>query len=238
MIRLVLVIRLLALVAVAATILKGCGVIFPRPFPCDRFSESRWQEYHFGVDTLHDVIATTMKVWDIERKRIHSTFYAGGDLRVAWSDDARFFSGSGHSAWFREDRILYRIWIAWDNPKPTLSQVINCLGFPDFYEAYFEQGPHARGLVLNLWYGEKGLIVSRFSIHYRESTPAISPRHRMESFTVVAPGSLEEMARNASGGSDDPSWQAYILCLLRPWPGSIEEMEVERFIESRRCGKS
>ena len=238
MIRYVRGIRFLALVAVMAIALKGCGVVFPPPFPCDRFSESRWQEFHFGADTPQEVIATIMKVWDIERKHIHSTFYAIGDLRIAWTDETRLYSGSGHSAWFREDRRLFQITVRWDDPKPSLTEVIDCLGFPDYYEAFFEQGIHARNLRLALWYVDKGLVVFHSSIHYRERTPAVSPRQPLEYLIVVAPGNLEEMARNVYRNGDDPAWQAYTLCLLRPWPGSIEEMEVERFIESRRCGKS
>ena len=238
MIRIVRAIRFLALISVVTIVLKGCGVISPPPFSCDRFSESRWQEFHFGVDTLQDVIATLMELWGIERKYIYFRFYTVQDFRIGWTDDTRAFSGSGHFARFREDQRLSRITVEWENPKPSLTQVIDCLGVPDLYAAYYEPVAEARSLELALWYVERGLIVQNSSIHYRERTPDVSPRRRLEHLIVVPPGDLEEMVRNAYRGGDDPGAQAYTLCLLRPWPGSVEEIEVERFIESRRCGKS
>ena len=72
-------------------------MISPPPFSCDRFSESRWQEFHFGVDTLQDVIATLMELWGIERKYIYFRFYTVQDFRIGWTDDTRAFSGSGQA---------------------------------------------------------------------------------------------------------------------------------------------
>ena len=238
MIRLVHAIRFFALVIVVAIALKGCGVILAPPFPCSKFSESRWQEFQFGIDTPQDVIATVVELWELERKHIRLRTNIIGEIQVAWTDEIGFSPGSGYSAWFREDRRLFQIIVRWDNPEPSIAQVIDCLGAPDFYEAYYEPVAEARSLELALWYVEKGLVVQNSSIHYRERTPAVSPRQRLEHLIVGAPGDLEEMVRNVYTGGDDPSWQAYTLCLLRPWPGSVEEIEVERFIESRRCGKS
>ncbi len=183
-------------------------------------------------------MSTVVELWDLERKHIRLSTQTIGEVRVAWTDDSGLFSGSEYSAWFREDRRLFQVTLKWDDPKPSLTQVIECLGSPDYYEAFYEQGIHARNLILALWYVDKGFVVSHSSIHYRERTPTVSPRLRLNYLIVVAPGDLNEMVRNVYTGGDDHSWQAYTLCLLRPWPGSIEEMEVERFIESRRCGKS
>lgn len=157
---------------------------------------------------------------------------------MAWSEYPGLFSGTGYAAWFREDRRLYRITVRWDKPKPSLTQVIDCLGHPEYYQAYYRQDIEARSLNLSLWYVEKGIVVHRTSFHFRESTPAIYPRQIMEMFAVVAPGELEGIARNISAANDDPSWQAHTLCLLRPWPGSIDEIETERFIENHRCKRS
>jgi len=176
-----------------------------------------------------------MKVWGKERKQIRLVGYSANDLRVGWSDAPGLFSGSSYAARFEEDRRLHRITARWDNPKLTLIQVIDCLGHPDLYIAYFRQGIHARRLELGLWYVGKGFIFSHSSTRYRESTPVITSNQRVERLIIVKPGELGEMIRNVYLSGNDSATRAYIECLLRPWPGSIEEMEVERLFENPRC---
>lgn len=54
--------RLLTLFAVVTIVLKSCGAVFPRPFPCNKFLEFRWQQFQFGIDTPQDVIGTAMEL--------------------------------------------------------------------------------------------------------------------------------------------------------------------------------
>ena len=222
-------------------ILTGCyrtPVVFgtPPPFSCDRIAESRWAEFRFGVDSPDDLVSAIVRLWDIDRGKVNVFPQPGESLRARWADNINSGSGAAYSALFREERRLVKVDVRWQYPQPTLSQVIDCLGFPQYYEAIFQSGLHSPHLVLGLWYTEKGLVVNHNSSDYLEPPPAIHPRLRMESFIVVAPGSPEQMVPNAYTKGYDPAIQAYGLCLLRPWPGSIEALELESFIgKKRRC---
>ena len=50
-------------------------------------------------------------------------------------------------------------------------------------------------------------------------------------FFFVAPGEHEKMVVKAYMLGDDLDILAYESCILRPWPGSIEALEVESFLD-------
>lgn len=222
-------------------ILMGCyrpPVVIgtPSPFSCARFAESRWAEFRFGVDSPDDLVGAIVRLWDIDRDQIHVFSQPEESLRARWADNINSGFGAAYSALFREERRLIKVDVLWQDPQPTLTQVIDCLGFPEYYEAIFQPATEGRHLRLGLWYTEKGLVVNHDSFDYREPPPAIHPKLRMDGFIVVTAGDPEQMAPNVYTVGYKPAIQAYGLCVLRPWPGSIEAIEIELYIgEGRRC---
>ena len=203
----------------------------PPPFSCARLTESHWAEFRFGVDSPDDVSATVSRLWHIDKDQIHFQPLVKEKLLVTWPGDTNVILNARYSALFREERQLTKVDVRWDRSRlpPTLAQVIDCLGFPQYYEAVYTPGageaPYQ--LRLALWYTKKGLVVIHESFHHIDQLPAIHLKQQMNSFTVVAPGDLEQMVPNAYTIGDDPDVQAYGLCVLKPWPGSIEATEVE-----------
>ncbi len=203
----------------------------PQPFSCARFGESYWEEFKFGVDSPSDVIAIVIRQWGLDKDKVHlDDTYQGPDiLEITWSDDIGVGLGANYSAVFRsEPQLLHvNVWWAQDHPRPALVQVIDCLGTPQYYDAYYQQEAEGQTLVLGLWYMEKGFVVNGSSSHLLALPSAIQPEYRMKSFTVTTPGSPEQMVTNANRNSDDPDIQGAHLCRLRPWPGSLEEIDIE-----------
>ena len=150
---------------------------------------------------------------------------------IQWQVEFHDGADPRYTAHFHEDWKLSYIYFMWWNRKPTLAQVIDCLGFPEHYAAYYEQGVEARALKVDLWYVDKGFVVEGYSFHGQDQPPEIRPEYRMSAFDATIPGDLERMISTMHISAV----HAYILCLLRPWPGSIEVIEVESLLENPRC---
>ena len=222
--------------------LMGCVVPLPPsrltsypPLSCDSFTESYWQEFTFGVDStdnVDDVVARIVKLWNLDSTRVDTEAeekYIGISWQVEFHDGA----DPRYTAHFHEEMKLTAVSFHWWNRKPTLALVIDCLGFPEHYAAYYRQDIEARSMAIDLWYTGKGFVVRGYSLHGEVMPPVIRPEYRMDNFVATTPGDLEQMISTMYDTT--PAVFARILCPIRPWPGSIEAIEVESFLENPRC---
>ncbi len=229
----------LAFLLTLILILSGCesDLIPPtvrnvQPLSCDIFTQSRWKEFRFGVDSPTDVVAKASNLWGIEQEQIQfSSMYQGGDL--GWSSR---LSGRdvSYSAWFGEERQLIAIRAYWRKPFATLFQVIDCLGAPDLYSARYELDNEPQ-LDLQLWYVERGFSFNHYSYPRNKTHPPIKPAQRIDGFSVAAPLPFNRAFPDLYAAGGDPVRSANALCLIKPWPGSIEAIEVTWFDNDSRC---
>ena len=197
----------------------------PHRFPCDRFGESLWQEFKLGVDSPDDVIATVNRLWGHDREQFTITEGSDNRLQMNWPDSSSIDLKANFSANFRDDHLT-RITFWWDLPEPALVQVIDCLGPPDYYSASYGSAQEGKGVGIKLWYVERGFHVSGVATAYfpGETLPeVIPPGFRMDAFLVLPPG-LEQMAYSLRYVDDEGN---PVLCVLKPWPGSIEAIEID-----------
>ena len=107
----------------------------PLLFHAQSSLKSHWQEFGFGTDSPTDVISSVVNLWDIDSDRVRVVELSSEDLRVKWGD-IQGELGIDYSALFREERQLIKVDVRW-HPSPTLAQVIDCLGFPEYYAAFY-----------------------------------------------------------------------------------------------------
>ena len=190
----------------------------PAPFSCAKFSIFRWQEFTFGVDSSDDVIATVAKLWGTDSDQV-----VGGAVQVdfpyvRWNDaDKEIY----YVATF-EGEQLDRIDVLF-HPAPTINQVIDCLGTPDYYIATGGSGEESTGL--QFWYVEKGFVADGHVFHtfpWQRPLETIPPGFGMYSFHVF-PAGIEQIARRFDYVDDDGN---PIFCILEPWLGSIEAIKI------------
>lgn len=204
-------------------------------FTCDSLTEPYWQEFNFGVesdDTWEDIVARIIELWDLDKSHLkleESDTGANAWWQVVFPDGA----DPRYRALYNKELRLTTIFFMWWNRKPTLTQIIDCLGLPEFYAAYYERGgAETYTLNLTLWYVNKGFVVHGYSFHHEEQPPSIEPEYRMQHFNATLPGDLEGMISKLH----IPATHAFFLCANRPWPGSIEEIEVESYLGAdARC---
>ena len=204
------------------------------PFTCESFTESYWQEFRFGADSSYevdDVIVKIVELWELDRSQLRIV-EDGKNVVVRWLVEFSDEADPAYAAHYHKDRRFSSVFFHWRSRKPTITQVIGCLGDPEFYAAYYYQGVEVRALKVDLWYVEKGFVLRGATFHGQEPSPQeISPDFPMALFTATRSGDLERMIELMYGSEV----LALLLCPIRPWAGSIEELEVESYIQNPRC---
>lgn len=220
----------------------------PLPFSCDVFTEGHWLELRFGADTPDDFVETVARVWGVEEGTIElvRAERAGKEaIRGRWNADSSVLPGQSYRVRFDREAKLSYVGVYWDREdvsQPTLVQVLDCLGVPDYYVAALVKD-RKDWLKFSLWYVEKGFVTlgSSFrpvlfgppgwpSIDSNTLMGSHANRHQGD-FNVVAAGNLKRMVSDVYG-ADLLAWE---LCLIRPWPGPIEAIEILSFEEYLRC---
>jgi hypothetical protein len=221
------------LAGICVFITLGCSGALSLPrtvrtsYSCQEFDETLWKEFRFGLtspETIVDVLETT---WRVDKNQIRFIPQPEDTFRVEWETNH-----NQYSALFRDERQLVKVDVWWQEPFPTLSQIMDCLGPPEQYQAFYEQVPDALQLQLSLWYPKKGFVVDGYSFHLQRQPPEIHPEYPMRGFITVASDAPERMVMNVYTHGNKPNIQTYGLRLLKPWPGSIEAIEVDSCLDS------
>ncbi|MYC96516.1 MAG: hypothetical protein F4X14_16245 [Caldilineaceae bacterium SB0661_bin_32] len=200
----------------------------PPPFSCGNFTEPYWQEFRFGVDSPDEVIETVIKLWNTDREQIFLDELSREEtLLVRWEDSQ---GERVYSARFREGEFHQVLVSFKSGRRPTLAQVIDCLGFPEYFAAYEARGVEKDSFVLALSYPEKGFEIYHVSFGALPKSTTDLPARLIDNLSVVAPGPPEQMVRDVYSYGHLPSVHAWGLCVLRPWPGSIGAIEIESFL--------
>lgn len=195
----------------------------PELLPCSLFDTSLWKEFSFGDDSPSDVISTVERLWDKEAGQV-STMSNYRDLFILWSDSVDGVHASYEAFFWREQEFMHVELQLY--PAPTLSQVLDCLGAPEYHEATLAAGIEYSYHVVSLWYTEKGLIAGDVAFPPVLYRTVIDAEYRIGFFVFVAPGELEELISNAYFSGMTEWVYEYGTCIIRPWPGSIEAIEV------------
>lgn len=219
-------------------ILAGCGVQesftvsgTPRPLTCEILAEFPWQEFSFGVDAPADVSSIAINFWGVEQDQFHFTNLYRDNLSMEWSG-SHSRRKINYSALFGVERQLERVDVTW-NPPATVAQVIDCLGAPRFYSAYYGPGHRESVLYLDLWYPDKGFSVHQSFLTRVTPFHPVVPALRIDGFRVTAPTLSEQAAPSLYAAGHDLLRTAYELCQIRSWPGSLEA--IEAYDEDPRC---
>ena len=222
-------------------LLVGCvepepGTAVPRTLPCPSPTDTPWAEFTFGVDSPSDVVSAVVNLWGIEKDQIgefSSAVDPGPILRwrtaVPGGEDDVFYAS------FHRGQHLKKLTVEWTWPYPTLAQIINWLGFPDQYIAFNAVSPEHILINLALFYTDIGVVVRDSGTIWSAGQPKIHTDMLIKKFVLVAPGTAEQMATEMYRYGMEPRHLIYSVCLLKPWPGSTEAMEIASDKEVDQC---
>lgn len=209
----------------------------PPPFSCSSFTMSHWQEFRFGADSSEDVAATVAKIWGIGKNQMEFELVIDDAVHyMSWRADMVIGQRGLYGAWIEDGQRLETIAVEWGYPLPTLSQIIECLGVPDSYAAFYALQGEVDYLNLTLLYPEIGIAVSHFAGSWTSESPKIHPDMKMQKFVVIPANTAEQMVTGMYNYGLEDELDAASACLLNPWPGSIDALEIASVEEKIQCG--
>lgn len=189
-----------------------------RPFDsCDDFlaAPRQLQQLSYGNAKVLDV-----HQWVLSTYQLDSAAVDKGERDLRWDiKNGRVY------AEFRND-VLKGATIRWTQ-APSLQQVLDCLGSPDYYEAAIKPD-HRPRFDFALWYLREGLMV--YSASYdKADVDAIdmNDKRPMETLFVTAPGSLEEVVRSVYMYESTVELPSSLTNTIRPWPGNLSRIVVD-----------
>lgn len=214
--------RFIVWLSMAVWVLSGCnGIGEPPPLACG--------DIHALIparllDVPHNDFSSAVKqTYDLQDEHIIAGDYK--DPRITWTSQIRWqWTSAIYRAEFIEEQLAVIRAELWEDTI-TAESVVECFGAPEVYMAYQAVSGEGANLVLELWYPERGLGF-RGTERVDWSTEAtISPRMRMQYIYVTHPGAIDEIATKISPVVENSDNR---LQLLRPWTGSLQNLEVIR----------
>lgn len=115
--------------------------------------------------------------------------------------------------------------VTWQDQAPTLADALRCLGDPPFYRAYYAQYPEAIWTYLELWYPERGFMVSSYA---PRKMLGFANNQAIGDVSYVRPGLPEDLVTRFFWSVDRGS-QHYtqILGSMKPWPSDIKMITID-----------
>ena len=167
----------------------------PRTLPCPSIADSPWAKFRFGVDSPSEVASTAVDLWGIERDQIGELSSAVDPGPILWwRTEVLGGTEDNYYASFHKGQHLKKIKVEWTWPDPTFAQIIDCLGSPDQYIAFYDLTPEVTTLNLALFYSDIGVVVRHNGAIWGDELPKIHPNLRMARFVLVTPGTAEQIA--------------------------------------------
>jgi len=188
------------------------------PIPCDEIREDALRTLPFGAATMPEV-----GEWVITTYQVDETSVMEQQNQLSWNLPNRSFTARF------EDDILRRVIVYW-SMGPTVEEIIDCLGTPEYYEATIKRDIRPR-FDFVLWYPSQGLVAG--SSHFRRGSMTaedVSKDYRMDRFIVTKPGALENVVAIVYGGSSIDEVPDELISTIKPWPGSLDQIVVDNLL--------
>lgn len=119
--------------------------------------------------------------------------------------------------------------VTWQDQAPTLADALRCLGDPPLYRAYYAQYPEAIWTYLELWYPERGFMVTA---HVPRKIVGFTNDQAIGNVSYVRPGPPEDLATRFFWAVDRGSEHyTQILRSTKLWPSDIRKITIDQRVE-------
>jgi len=192
----------------------------PKP-TCSEIVDKRIESFPFNA-TREEALTWVEEHYDITPAEIHGGLSANGTgYYYYWKVDAKRYDLTGDIN-AAEPPVVGLIW---ENKPPSVNDILYCLGHPALYRSYYAVLPEAIWTYLELWYPERGIMVT---IYITDKVSSINNGIPIAYVSYVKPGSLEKLLprifRDIAPGSER---YFQILHNLRPWPDDITKITID-----------
>lgn len=151
----------------------------------------------------------------LQDSTIKETVYYDKSQGLEWISESRNYSLELHQ--------LKRLHVSWQTKFPRITDIMKCLGKPNFYQAETDSDSGGLAHQLFLWYPEHGLVVGG---GMRGGNANFSENSQMEYMIFVHPAPMSDMLTAAFQGG---GWKVLAReTSLKPWPGKVDSIEFHR----------
>jgi hypothetical protein len=208
----------LAMLLIIGQIASACHgpLISPtgQPTTCDELSEADLVGESMGVMSDEEA-----QRWIFERYGVQASVGAdyGSHHSLYWRTDGKYYS-----MLLGDDRTS--LGMVWETGFPTVQQVLDCLGEPEYYRAYLDPTPGPIFTQLILLYPSQGLS---FGVTLFEPVEAFEVTAPVKSVGYSKFGSIEEVI--LASAIIEPGSEQFnrIFASVKPWPGSLDRIVVD-----------
>ena len=186
------------------------------PADCSRIKEDHLSAMPVDSPSVPAIKDWVKSTYSISDTAVSLVTQSDGSDEIDWNQAGRTYNA------FRTGNDIRRVRVYWNQPRPHLSAVLECLGKPESYQAGYFLAPVA-SLAVYLWYPAQGLVVSG---GYYGALKGVKGDLEMSALTFVRPRTTQEILPliHPSPGSWPPFTD---MKSLKPWPGKPEDMVVE-----------
>jgi len=114
-------------------------------------------------------------------------------------------------------------------PNPSIENVLDCLGTPDFYSAVLYPTPDG-GPLLNfkLYFTRQGISTDSGELGWLGMSPTLERTDAIDDLYFVEPGSPEETLKRLT-----PTYSDEDRTRIKPWPGSWNGLEIDDYLHGQ-----
>lgn len=188
--------------------------------PCSELQQDAFHHLLFGVQDPDDILQWIGETYHISPQAVTRNSYSDGQRSLSWS-----VAGTRYLVWFRQEKLA-SVETRWQSAYPTIGDALRCLDEPEMYHAEYRQLPEARELDFGVWYPAQGTSVFASQISHEPQPPVITRETKLTSMTITAPGPTKDVVTSAYALGYASGVRDSVLQTLKPWPGSLEAIEV------------
>jgi len=204
----------------------SCGVTVPRVSDtrtCDDITDMR----------LRSLLHETLSPEDMKRRLAEIYGVLPGKVDSATNDDGSGYvkvsqQGMAHTLVTQDShpiggRLLF------DSQLPSAQKVVQCLGNPEWYWAYYSVRPKGAGnpLALYMYWPSKGIHAYVIMVAHIKEPPSLDGNMPVTFIDYVLPSSDEQTTMDELTSDHSPVIRDHLRDQLKPWPGQWQDLQIE-----------
>ena len=206
-----------------ALCVSACKSATPIAMPCNQLVPASLSSISFEKIDRNNVLTWVENEFGIKLSAVDIYDDVSGGRSIVWKEDQKEFAA------FFQSVNLTKITVTWTDHKPTLQNILNCMGPPDSYRSTYKQDIEGRAFMLELWYSRKGAVVGLTQlVRGMNNPPTIDETLQFDVSVFTKPGTTP---RDIAEGIYPQLGSSAISTLgpsLRSWPSKLEEVHVDQ----------
>jgi hypothetical protein len=204
-----------------ALLLTACNLLTTSQPNCDQIAGLTLRGFLFKEINPEQLQSSIAEKFNLRNEMI-SAQPVGADWLLDWNKGGVFYSMS------TEGKVTSRAYVVYEQGAPSADQLIQCLGTPSRYWAYYTRSVPGHELDLYLLFPNQGILGegAKYGDYNAIQPPPLDGNILLGSLSYVKPGSDEEVLRRVLSPQLVDVEKA-VREDFKPWPGAWKDIVIE-----------